>query len=80
MIFFSGGIIPDTPIRGNDEPSLDSVLSPAPQTPSTAWHNQHRMIFVRNNVKGGNVCNWPIPESFWPDPSATRLVSCFSTV
>lgn len=73
-------MIPETPIRGAEEP--DGVTSPTPLSQSTAWHNQHRMIYIRNNPKAGkgNVCHWPIPESFWPDPAATKIVSflCYS--
>lgn len=48
-----------------------------PMPPSTAWQSQRRMIFVRN-VKG-NVGHWPIPESFWPDANASKLVWVPST-
>ena len=80
VVISSENMIPETPIRGAEEP--DSVTSPAALSLSTAWHNQHRMIYVRNNPKAGkgNVCHWPIPESFWPDPAATKIVSSYSGI
>ena len=70
-IFFSENLIPETPIRGGEEP--ENVFSPSSMAQTTAWHNQHRMIYVRKGK--GSVCHWPIPESFWPDPASTRIVS-----
>lgn len=72
-----GNSIPDAPIRGNDESRAKNVISPTVPI-STAWHNQRRMIYVRTNVKGetnlkASVGFWPIPESFWPDPTSSRL-------
>lgn len=75
MLLFSLSPIPGIPIRGNDEQAMDgNVLSPNPGTPAnTAWYNQRRMIYVRS-IKG-TVGHWPIPESFWPESTASRLVS-----
>lgn len=52
----------------------DRELSPPNR--SNAWHNTRKMIYVRPNPKT-NVPSghWPIPESFWPDPSLSILVS-----
>ncbi|XP_066924176.1 integrator complex subunit 6-like [Clytia hemisphaerica] len=65
----SENLIPETPIRGGEEP--ENVFSPSSVAQTTAWHNQHRLIYVRKGK--GSVCHWPIPESFWPDPAATRI-------
>lgn len=41
---------------------------------NTAWHNCRRLIYVpRSAQKGFAVGFWPIPESFWPDLSASSL-------
>ncbi|XP_017299468.1 integrator complex subunit 6-A-like [Diaphorina citri] len=43
---------------------------------STAWHNCRKLIYVpRSAQKGFPVGFWPIPESFWPDITASSLVS-----
>ena len=72
--FHSGSPIPDNPVRGNIDPAIDGKTLSPPVPASTAWHSQRRMILVRSN-KGMNVCHWPIPESFWPDSSTSRLVN-----
>lgn len=41
---------------------------------NTAWHTCRRLIYVpRSAQKGFAVGFWPIPESFWPDVSASTL-------
>ncbi|KAI5694429.1 hypothetical protein M8J77_019192 [Diaphorina citri] len=41
---------------------------------STAWHNCRKLIYVpRSAQKGFPVGFWPIPESFWPDITASSL-------
>lgn len=41
---------------------------------NAAWHSCRRLIYVpRQAQKGFPVGFWPIPESFWPDLSATTL-------
>ncbi|XP_015186108.1 PREDICTED: integrator complex subunit 6 isoform X1 [Polistes dominula] len=41
---------------------------------NTAWHSCRRLIYVpRSAQKGFAVGFWPIPESFWPDLSASSL-------
>ncbi|XP_076474895.1 integrator complex subunit 6 isoform X2 [Bombus vancouverensis nearcticus] len=48
---------------------------PNPTVPgNTAWHSCRRLIYVpRSAQKGFAVGFWPIPESFWPDLSASSL-------
>lgn len=58
---------PQTPTTG-PQPSLGSL--------GTAWHTCRRLIYVpRSAQKGFPVGHWPIPESFWPELSASVLVS-----
>jgi integrator complex subunit 6 len=71
------------------EDSLDLVptrIPSRPQTPTagtlnfgnmgTAWHNCRKLIYVpRSAQKGFPVGHWPIPENFWPELSASVLVS-----
>ncbi|XP_041359584.1 integrator complex subunit 6-like [Gigantopelta aegis] len=39
-----------------------------------AWQNCRRLIYVpRSAQKGYSVGHWPIPESYWPDPSSPTL-------
>ena len=86
FIYFSSANVPGNPVRGDMSapPPLtrSTVVSPSISV-STVWQNQRRMIFVRSNIKG-NTGHWPIPESFWPDPSLAKLVSfnynCYCTV
>ncbi|XP_020294202.1 integrator complex subunit 6 isoform X2 [Pseudomyrmex gracilis] len=41
---------------------------------NTAWYSCRRLIYVpRSAQKGFAVGFWPIPESFWPDLSASSL-------
>lgn len=41
---------------------------------NTAWHSCRRLIYVpRSAQKGFAFGFWPIPESFWPDLSASSL-------
>lgn len=68
--------IPDIPIRGEEQPSVDTnrnLLSPSvANTNSSTWQKQRRMIYVRTNIKG-TVGHWPIPESFWPTSSTSVI-------
>jgi len=42
----------------------------------TGWHNCRKLIYVpRSAQKGFPVGHWPIPENFWPELSASVLVS-----
>ncbi|XP_012254623.2 integrator complex subunit 6 [Athalia rosae] len=52
-----------------------SQYPPNPMAPgNTAWHSCRRLIYVpRSAQKGFAVGFWPIPESFWPDLSASSL-------
>jgi hypothetical protein len=69
MLPLPGGIPsrPQTPTTG-PQPSLGCL--------GTAWHTCRRLIYVpRSAQKGFPVGHWPIPESFWPELSASVLVS-----
>ncbi|XP_033331442.1 integrator complex subunit 6 isoform X1 [Megalopta genalis] len=48
---------------------------PNPMVPGNpTWHSCRRLIYVpRSAQKGFAVGFWPIPESFWPDLSASSL-------
>ncbi|XP_063979474.1 integrator complex subunit 6 [Diachasmimorpha longicaudata] len=74
------------PVQPEDEDNDDENSSMAanggkspylPQPPAagnTAWHSCRRLIYVpRSAQKGFAVGFWPIPESFWPDLSASTL-------
>ncbi|KAG7199341.1 hypothetical protein KM043_018188 [Ampulex compressa] len=52
-----------------------TLYPPNPTMPgNTAWHSCRRLIYVpRSAQKGFAVGFWPIPESFWPDLSASSL-------
>lgn len=60
--------------------SRSATASPIPQaTQPAAWTSCCKMIYItrkmyieRDIVPTGY---WPIPETFWPDPSMTKLVS-----
>ena len=55
--------------------SRSTTSSPVPQSmQSTAWITCRRMIYIKNNPPSGH---WPVPESFWPDPSMQALVCMF---
>lgn len=42
---------------------------------NNTWCNTRKMIYVRPNPKTNIPSgHWPIPESFWPDPSLPNLV------
>ncbi|XP_011135273.1 integrator complex subunit 6-A isoform X2 [Harpegnathos saltator] len=64
-----------------NEEEGNSSNGPRTQYPSamvppgnTAWHSCRRLIYVpRSAQKGFAVGFWPIPESFWPDLSASSL-------
>lgn len=38
-----------------------------------SWTNTRNLIYVRSNIKGYTLGHWPIPESYWPDPSNPAL-------
>lgn len=40
---------------------------------NTAWYNCRRMIYVPRQQKGYPLGFWPIPESFWPEVTASVL-------
>lgn len=42
-----------------------------PSVQSTAWMSCRRMIYIKGSPPSGH---WPVPESFWPDPSMQTLV------
>ncbi|XP_014470620.1 PREDICTED: integrator complex subunit 6 isoform X2 [Dinoponera quadriceps] len=63
-----------------NEEEGNAANGPRTQYPSavvpgnTAWHSCRRLIYVpRSAQKGFAVGFWPIPESFWPDLSASSL-------
>lgn len=63
--------------EGGEEKSDDMVKN-------TSWQNCRKLIYVPKSAqKGFAVGFWPIPESFWPDLSASSLVSisynCFES-
>jgi len=72
-------------INGLQEESIPNGLSrsasPIPQiAQQAAWTSCCKMIYItkkmfneRDIVPNGY---WPIPETFWPDPSLPKLVSC----
>lgn len=47
--------------------------SPNSSLSSTQWHNCRKMIYVPKASKSFCVGFWPIPESFWPEVTATAL-------
>ena len=52
--------------------SRSTTSSPVPPSVlSTAWMSSRRMIYIKTLPQTGH---WPIPESFWPDPSMQTLV------
>jgi hypothetical protein len=59
--------------RGTSRDS-DKLTPPPGDADPTAWHATRKMIYVKpstkNNVPSGF---WPIPESFWPDSSLSKL-------
>lgn len=53
--------------------SRSTTSSPVPPTmQSTAWMSCRRMIYIKSSPPSGH---WPLPESFWPDPSMQSLPS-----
>ncbi|XP_001605799.2 integrator complex subunit 6-B isoform X2 [Nasonia vitripennis] len=59
--------------NSNSVPGIASVI-PNNLSNNTAWHSCRRLIYVpRSAQKGFAVGFWPIPESFWPDISASSL-------
>lgn len=64
----------DTASTGKDEGEIsDGGPSNNVQAPlSTSWHNCRKMIYVPKANK--SYCGfWPIPESFWPEVTASVL-------
>ncbi|XP_011505090.1 PREDICTED: integrator complex subunit 6-B [Ceratosolen solmsi marchali] len=59
--------------NANSNSTIGSMM-PNNLANSTAWHSCRRLIYVpRSAQKGFAVGFWPIPESFWPDISASSL-------
>lgn len=57
----------------------NTPVGPGPTLNSTAWQNCRRLIYVPKSAqKGFAIGFWPIPESFWPDVSASSLVKIFA--
>ncbi|KAL1464461.1 hypothetical protein WDU94_004109 [Cyamophila willieti] len=57
-----------TPLGVGPDPALNNIIN------STAWQNCRKLIYVpRSAQKGFPVGFWPIPESFWPDITASSL-------
>ncbi|RZC43162.1 integrator complex subunit 6 [Asbolus verrucosus] len=54
------------------EPEFDDRLANQPLL-STSWHNCRKMIYVPKSSKSYCVGFWPIPESFWPEVTASVL-------
>ncbi|KAJ3657747.1 hypothetical protein Zmor_009530 [Zophobas morio] len=54
------------------EPEFDDRLVNQPIL-STSWHNCRKMIYVPKSSKSYCVGFWPIPESFWPEVTASVL-------
>uniref|UniRef100_A0A8D9AIE5 Integrator complex subunit 6-A n=1 Tax=Cacopsylla melanoneura TaxID=428564 RepID=A0A8D9AIE5_9HEMI len=53
-----------TPLAVGTDPALNNI----------AWHNCRKLIYVpRSAQKGFPVGFWPIPESFWPDITASSF-------
>ncbi|XP_066252251.1 integrator complex subunit 6-B [Euwallacea similis] len=50
---------------------LDGERNNMPQ--ATLWHNCRKMIYVPKTSKSYCVGFWPIPESFWPEVTASVL-------
>ena len=62
-------------LSGSMGMSRSTTASPIPPiAQSTAWMSCRKIIYVKTNNKMP-VAHWPIPESFWPDPSLQTLVS-----
>ncbi|XP_046613078.1 integrator complex subunit 6 isoform X1 [Neodiprion virginianus] len=69
------------PDDDDNEDEMNLLNGTRPQFPpntmapgNTAWHSCRRLIYVpRSAQKGFAVGFWPIPESFWPDLSASSL-------
>ncbi|XP_044255947.1 integrator complex subunit 6 [Tribolium madens] len=59
---------------GKEEPK-DSEFDDRMNPPilSTNWHNCRKMIYVPKSSKSYCVGFWPIPESFWPEVTASVL-------
>jgi len=57
---------------GMTRSTTSSPVPPSAQT--TAWMSCRRMIYIKSSPPSGH---WPVPESFWPDPSMQILVIIF---
>ena len=59
-------------VMGMTRSTTSSPVPPSFQ--STAWMSCRRMIYIKSSPPSGH---WPVPESFWPDPSLQALVVIF---
>ncbi|KAB0799372.1 hypothetical protein PPYR_07252 [Photinus pyralis] len=59
----------------NDLSNMNLLQMQSLGAQNTSWHNCRRMIYVptRTNQKGFPTGYWPIPESFWPEVTASVL-------
>ncbi|XP_048526293.1 integrator complex subunit 6-B [Dendroctonus ponderosae] len=68
---------PDPPpsLHDKEEGVADADLSDSEKNvpQNTLWHNCRKMIYVPKTSKSYCVGFWPIPESFWPEVTATVL-------
>lgn len=58
--------------------SRSATASPTPQISQPAsWTSCCRMIYIKTNMEKDSLPTgyWPIPETFWPDLSMSKLVS-----
>ncbi|EFA02055.1 integrator complex subunit 6 [Tribolium castaneum] len=58
---------------GKEESKDDEFDRMNPPILSTNWHNCRKMIYVPKSSKSYCVGFWPIPESFWPEVTASVL-------
>lgn len=70
----SNSLQPDDALgsMGMTRSTTSSPVPPSAQT--TAWMSCRRMIYIKSSPPSGH---WPVPESFWPDPSMQTLVIIF---
>ncbi|XP_078380426.1 integrator complex subunit 6-like isoform X2 [Oculina patagonica] len=68
----SNNLQPEEPFgaMGMTRSTTSSPVPPSVQ--STAWMSCRRMIYIKSSPPSGH---WPVPESFWPDPSMQTLPS-----
>lgn len=56
----------------------DKLTPPPGDGDPNAWFSTRKMIFVKPSTKSNVPTGfWPIPESFWPDSSLSKLV-CYT--